>query len=211
MALLMGLVLLAAISLVAVTAANGMVLQRRLAGNAEEDARAAQDAQMAVATARDWLDSRADIERQAGCVSACLLPMAIRGPGSLPADPEFQSAAWWRSNGYSPCLHPETGEALPCRVNGAEPPRWLIEEIHYRPLGEQAHADDPRAAGYYRILGRGTGLRASHVAVVEAIVARPWEGDYEPGEFPRSGPRSGFCRQFAAAPPCGSQSWRRRR
>jgi len=206
-ALLTGLLLLAALALLALASAKGMVEQRQLAGNFESRRLALENARLAEATALAWLNSRADIERQAGCIEDCLLPVAILSPGALPDRPEFESADWWRSNGYLAGSNPETGDSLWNGGTGTQPARWVMEERHYQPAGESATRD----VGYYRIVARGTGKQASSVAVAEAVVARPWGESVEPLAFPPSPGSAAFCAQFSAGTPCGVLAWRQLR
>jgi Tfp pilus assembly protein PilX len=210
-ALLMGLVLLAAISLLAVMAVNGMLLQRRMSGNFSVGSAALADATRATVAAQAWLNSRADIERETGCLDTCLLPVAIRGPGELPPHPEFESMAWWRAHATAVGTHPATNEPLRPGATDAEPPRWVIEELHYVPITAPATEPLIEGIGYYRIFARGGGRGPASLAVTESIVARPWEGQIEPLPYPPDEPPGTFCRQFDAALPCGVQAWRQRR
>lgn len=210
-ALLLGLLLLAAISLLATMAANGMLLQRRMAANHEDRALALENANRATAAARSWLDSRADVEREAGCLADCLLPPAVHAAGELPADLEFESAAWWRLNGILAGTHPETGDAAGSVVQPPEAALWLMEEIHFEPFDQPVAEPVVGGIGYYRIFGRGGGKQAGSVAVTEAIVARPWQGAYRAAEFPPQAIAPPFCRQFDAAVPCGTLAWRQRK
>jgi Tfp pilus assembly protein PilX len=210
-ALLTGLVLLAAISLLALSAASGTVLQRNMAINHEESALALQNASIAASYAMAWLNSRAVSERQSDCVSNCLLPIGIRNPGELPTHPEFESVEWWRSNAFSTGYNPQTAETLVTPDLGAEPARWIVEEIHYLATGESRDENGAEGLGYYRVLSRGTGRNSRSVAVIELIAARPWDGDFQAGSYPPDGPVRGFCRQFETRFDCGRLSWRQTR
>ena len=210
-ALLAGLVLLAAISLLALTAASGTVLQHNMAINFQENSTALQNASLASAYAKAWLNSRLVSERESGCEMDCILPAGIRNAGELPALPEFESAAWWRSNALAAGYNPETDETSITPDVGAEPARWIIEEIQYQASGDTRGDFTAEGVAYYRILGRGTGRNTRSVAVVEAIVARPWEGDFVAGLYPPDGLFGAFCRQFENRYDCGSLSWRQRR
>ncbi len=210
-ALIMGLILLAAISLLALTSARGMVLQHRMAGNLDENLEALHNASIAAADARSWLESRADVERETGCPADCLLPVAIRNAGELPARPEFESAAWWRANGYLAGADPESGDSLGYGSGGVEPARWIMEEIRYEPV----EAGDPELTvagiGYYRVFARGSSKRPGSVAVSETILARPWDGEYDPAPYPATDPPGGFCSQFGESVACGTLAWRQRK
>lgn len=210
-ALLMGLLLLAALSLLAVMTANGGLMQQRMAANFGDRGLALENADRAAAAARGWLDSRADVEREAGCVDACLLPVAIHAAGELPAYPEFESAGWWRNNAVPSGRHPESGEALGGSAPAGTAAHWIMEEIHFETFAETVTGATLGAIGYYRILGRGAGVNPASVAVTETIVARPWEGGYEPVAYPPSAPPRDFCRQFDPQVPCGVLAWRQRK
>jgi Tfp pilus assembly protein PilX len=210
-ALFAGLVLLAAVSLLALTAASGSVLQHNMAVNFQENAMALKNASIATAYAKAWLNSRLVSERESGCLDGCILPVGIRNPGELPARPEYESAAWWRSNALAAGYNPETAETEITPDAGAEPARWIIEEIQYETSGDTRGENMAEGVAYYRILGRGTGRNTRSVAVTEAIVARPWDGDFEPGLYPPDGLFGVFCRQFDNRYDCGSLSWRQRR
>jgi Tfp pilus assembly protein PilX len=210
-ALLMGLVLLAAISLMALMAANGMLLQRRMSANFGASNSALGNAARAATAARAWLNSRPDFERENGCLTGCLLPPAIHSPGELPLHPEFESAAWWRLNAVAAGSHPETGAPLAPGGLEVSAPRWVIEEIHYAPLAVESSGSAATGVGYYRILARSDGNTPGGLAVTESIVARPWDGDYRPLPYPPDVPPTSFCRQFDPAVACGMLAWRQRR
>jgi len=201
-ALLAGLVLLAAISLLALSAASGTVLQRNMATNYEENAQALQNATVAGSYALAWLNSREVIERESNCTTNCLLPIGIQNTGSLPAQPEIEGAGWWRSNAIAAGYNPETDSQVNTPDLGVEPARWLIEEIHF---------EETQKLGYYRILSRGSGRNARSVAVIESVAARPWEDGVLPGAYPSDGSARGFCRQFDSTMDCGRLSWRQLR
>ena len=210
-ALFTGLVLLAALSLLALTAASGTVLQRTMAANFQENSMALQNASIAASYARAWLNSRPVNERESGCQDNCILPAGITNSGELPPRPEFESAAWWRSNAVAVGYNPETAETTTTPDGGAEPARWIIEEIQYAATADTRGENMAEGVGYYRIFGRGTGLNTRSVAVIEAIVARPWEGDFQADSYPPDGPFGAFCRPFENRYDCGSLSWRQRR
>jgi Tfp pilus assembly protein PilX len=209
-ALLMGLVLLAAISLLALMAANGMLLQRRMSANFGAGGRALAQATRGTEAARAWLNSRADFERESGCIERCILPFAIHDSGQLPRNPEFESSGWWQIHGVAAGLHPETGEPLTPGDTETGPPWWIIEELRY----ESAPATPEgvlAGIGYYRVLARGSGGSLGGLGVTESIIARPWGDGVEPGLFPSDGQAGAFCRQFDPAIPCGTLAWRQRR
>jgi hypothetical protein len=210
-ALLTGLVFLAALSLLALAASNGMVLQRHQAANFEEKTLAAENAAIAEAQARSWILSRPDVERQKGCISDCLLPVAIGQPGDFGTNPEFESEAWWQINGIQAGLHPESGEAVGVASSGREAARWIVEEIHFQPAAGMDNQPAFGGLGWYRVLSRGAGRQAGSITVTEAIVARPWEGEFALASFPAESSSATFCSQFSEDFPCGTVAWRRRK
>ncbi len=215
-ALIAGLVLLAALSLLALVATSGMILQRHMAANYHENKLALENSAIASSFATAWLYSRADYEREEACISDCLLPVAIRNAGELPARAEYQGSSWWRVNGFEVGVNPESGESTGNNPgSGAVSPLWIMEELHFEAVENSAEGIPIEGVGYYRILSRGTGTQAGKIAVTESIVARPWGGDYLPDIFPPGPDASNFCLQFAGQaeedPDCGRLAWRQRR
>ena len=196
MALVSGLLLLMAVSVIAVTAAGGMALQQRQAANFADRARAVSGAELAATYAQAWLFARAGLEREAGCVAHCLLPPGIHHGGTLPDHPEFESTAWWRQQGTAPAANQDAW--------------WIMEEIHFEaaPPGAGAGID---GIGYYRILSRGDGRLPGSTAVSETIVARPWGEKVEASPYPPAERLIAFCDRLGPGLPCGTLSWRRRR
>jgi hypothetical protein len=114
-------------------------------------------------------------------------------------------------NGIQSGLHPETGEAVGVASSGREAARWIVEEIHFQAAAGMENLPAFEGLGWYRVLSRGTGLQAGSIAVTEAIVARPWEGDFEIASFSADSSSATFCSQFIEDFPCGTVAWRRRR
>jgi Tfp pilus assembly protein PilX len=216
-ALLAGLLLLAAVSLLAVLTASGTLLQRNMTANFQENSLALENASFAAAYAQAWLFSRPANAREEGCTIQCILPTGIRNTGALPLQPQFESAAWWQSQGFIAGYNPESVEAATASNDANTSSFWLIEEVHFEktPDGEPASQEQDTAKfggiGYYRVFGRGQGRTPNSVAVVESIVARPWNGDFTVALFPPRGPVHSFCRQFEERHDCGVLSWRQRR
>lgn len=215
-ALLAGLVLLSALSLLALIAATSMVSQQRMAGNFDDAETARAHAEWALVGGLSLLRATPDDRRAAGCSAGCFLPptdSVIRLGGDLPALPEFEPAGWWQSEGLLPGTDPVTA-AAPATDFGswAEPPRFTVEELAFRPAAELAappEAPGIDGIGYYRVLGRGTGRQATVVAVNEAIVARPWTGLPPEGAPPADWAE--LCAPFRAWYDCGQMAWRARR
>lgn len=207
-ALITGLVLLAAVSLLAVLAASGTLLQRNMAANFKEGSIALENAAVAASFARAWLNSQPASAREADCIEKCVLPIGIRDNGELPDNPEFEGAGWWRENGYPAGYNPATASTLGDADLATRSAYWLIEEVYFQKALEQQSLAN---TGYYRILSRGEGRKSNHVAVVEIITAKPWDANSSPTGFPPAGPGHDYCRQFSQQQPCGVLSWRRRR
>lgn len=211
MALVTGLLLLAAVALLAVTAAGSMTLQQHQSANFSDRMKAGAAADLAGSWALAWLYSRTDTERQADCISPCLLPAGIHNSGDLPYRPEFESLAWWQANGTPAGEHPVSGEYIGYVSSEPANAFWVIEEVHFEP--PDPSVDPARADGvaYYRIFSRGSGRLPGSTVVTEAVVARPWGRNIEGADFPPAKPISDFCDRVGAGIPCGTLSWRRRR
>lgn len=215
-ALIAGLALLAALSLLGLVATSGMILQRHMASNYQENKLALENAAIASSFATAWLFSRANYERQGNCILNCILPVAIHNTGEIPAGAEFQGSSWWQLNGIEAGANPESGETMVSNPgSGANPPRWILEELHFE-LAQIPDGESPfDGVGYYRILSRGTGTREEKVAITESIVARPWGDRYQLDSYPPGPDASGFCLQFAEQTEdsfdCGQMAWRQRR
>jgi Tfp pilus assembly protein PilX len=216
-ALLAGLVLLAAVSLLAILAASGTLLQRNMAANYHENSLALENASFASAYAQAWLFSRPANAREEDCTIQCILPTGIQNTGELPLQPQFESAGWWQSHGFIAGYNPESIEAATASHDAVTSSFWLIEEVHFEtipsaePESQEHDPADIGGIGYYRVFGRGQGRTPNSVAVVESIVARPWNGDFTVALFPPRGPVHSFCRQFEERYDCGVLSWRQRR
>lgn len=211
MALVTGLLLMAAVSVLAVAAAGSMTLQRHQAANFADRAWAAAGSDLAVSWAMAWLYSRADTERQPGCVTGCLLPFAIRDDSEIPDNPEFESLAWWVSNGTPAGRHPVTGVYVGFAASAEPGALWMVEELHYEAAAETEGQSGHDGVGWYRIFSRGAGRHPGSVVVTEAIVARPWGSGIEPAAFPPDQPLASFCNRVGEEVPCGTRSWRRRK
>jgi len=208
-ALVSGLVLLAAVSLLAMTAAGGMSLQRHQSANFVDRVRAEAGADFAQAAALAWLYSRTEVERESGCVTACLLPPAIRAAGSLPEGVEFLGDGWWTREATDASRHPVSGEPSGMYDERPADTAWLLEEIRYEPL--EPEVAGVAGIGYYRALCRAKGRQPGTVAVTEAIVARPWGGGVSALPYPPSQTLAVFCAPFGPGVPCGVLAWRLRR
>jgi Tfp pilus assembly protein PilX len=198
-ALLAGLVLMAAISLLALVASNSMLMQRGMAANFSDMQRARQAAEIAVAQGERYLLSIPPAGRSSNCLLDCYISTegdAIYQASELPLHPEFEDLAWWQTQAIE--------------VNDLS--RYLVEEIHYDDTAnDYAGAEAPLldGVGYYRVLGRGTGRNKNSVVINESIVARPWlGGSQDESATSLSGK---FCAEFKAWFDCGQLSWRQRR
>lgn len=210
-ALLAGMVLLAAVSILALTASSGMILQRHMTTNFQEDALALDSATVADAFAKAWIYSRPVNQRERGCSNDCVLPAGFVNADTLPEYPELASAAWWYANSYPAGTNPDTGETLEIDFAGSDPAHWIIGELHYIATGDERGEKSAEGLAYYRIISRGTGRHRNSIAVTESIVVRPWEGDFQVGSYPPRGSSRPFCSQFEGRYECGNLSWRRRR
>lgn len=206
MALLAGLVLMVAVSLLAITAAGGMTLQQQEAANFTDRKRAFSRADRARSWAVAWLFSRPVEEREASCQTDCFMPTAIHADDQVPDRPEFLLRSWWRDNGIvagtDPAAPGESGFST--QDDGA---MWLMEEIHY--VARPDLAPGIEGIAYYRIFARGSA--DDSVVVSESVVARPWGEAVQELAFPPNAALADFCASIPVAVPCGQLAWRQRR
>jgi len=204
-ALLVGLVLMAAISLLALVATTSMILQQGMTANFADGQRARYAAAEAVTQAEFLILGFANTARIPGCEGSCYVPPVsdvVHQPSDLPVHPEHENSEWWRSHAI------DAGGW----TDSAESPRFLIEEIHFDSTASaQAALSAPTVDGvaYYRVLGRGAGRGHVTVAFSESIFARPWLGNHLPD--PESVDDEDFCLAFRAWYDCGQLTWRERR
>jgi Tfp pilus assembly protein PilX len=207
MALLAGLVLIVAVSLLAVTAAGGMTLQQHQAANFSDRQLAFSRADRARSWAVAWLFSRPDEQREAACSSNCFLPQAIHAGNQLPAQPEIMLLSWWQANGVAVGVDPTLASPENQFASFDESALWLIEEIHY--VARPDAAPGIEGVAYYRVFARGGADDA--VVVSESIIARPWGEAVNELAFPPAGSLSEFCAAITDEVPCGQLAWRQRR
>ena len=151
-ALIAGLALLAALSLLALVATSGMILQRHMAANYNENKLALENSAIAASFATAWLYSRANHEREEGCIADCILPVAIHNVGEIPAQAEYRSSSWWQSNGIEAGVNPESGESTgDDPASGAGPPLWILEELHFEAAENAAGGSPFEGVGWNHI------------------------------------------------------------
>ena len=211
MALVTGLLLMAAVALLAVTAAGNMTLQQQQAANFTDRQRARNNADLAESYATAWLYSRDGMERQTDCTINCVLPVGIYRDSQIKDRPEFESATWWQDMATAAGRDPLSGDLPGYAARNSTDAVWIIEEIHFQAGMEDEQRQPGSATGYYRIVSRGQGIHPGSVAVNEVIVARPWIEGMTAGDFPPGAPLIEFCRQFNQDVACGILSWRHRR
>lgn len=205
-ALVLGLVLMASMSLLAVASSSGAALQSRMAANWEERTAAWVSASLADAEARRWLASRQYVDRGADCSLGVMQPFAIHARESLPEAVAFQAESWWSNHAMRVNRHPELGSQLVPDGDLPGSVYWLIEEIHCEP----SIATEQPLVAWYRILARAGGRLPGSVVITESIVARPWGAEIPPVAFPDSPGFSEFCAAIHGAP-CGRKAWRQLR
>ena len=206
MALVTGLLMLAIVALLAVTAAGSMTLQQHQAANFSDRLRAANRAAVAESWALAWLYSRAGHEREGSCTQDCVLPPAVHPPGSLTETPELEGEDWWQTNGIAAASEPGSGESMGFASAAPGDALWLIEELRYQ--GTEA-TEGVEGVAYYRLLSRGRGSTPGNTVIDEAVVARPWGPGVAPMTFPPDQPATAFCTAVPRTVDCGIMAWRR--
>jgi len=208
MALLLGLLLMAALSLLALAASSDSVLQARMAENLQHSERSAISANSALAWAEDWLLALEGDVRPPPCSAPCPPGAVIQAVNSYPLTPESSTPEWWEAHGHPDGHDPVSGEQL-AQKSGAQgaPGRWIVEEVWYE--GAPGDASGRPAISYYRVIARGAGSGA-YAAVTESIIARPWGDAAWADAFPAGIGEPRFCNRQAPETPCGRLAWRQR-
>jgi len=215
-ALIAGLAIMAAISLLALAAANSMALQQNMAANFSDQQLAEHKAAKAVSRGARFLLGLEHSARRPDCLQGCFnapINAVIYPPLESPVFPEHELQDWWLEWAFDSSADPITGVSLETPwPAGSEPARFMLEEIHFDDNpdvapGEAAPLVD--GVAYYRLLGRGRGLGPAAIAVEEAIVARPWLGEEAVVETSING--DSFCSAFKPWYDCGILSRRKRR
>lgn len=202
------LMLLAAVSGLALVAATDGVLQARMVTNAGRGAGPESAARSALDWAEAWLMSRAASHRPEPCASACPTGTVIHSAGYYPDDLERLPDEWWQATAAKDGWDPETGTQSSVRP-GADLPsgHWLVEELHFQAATE---AGGP-ATGFYRVVARGSSIDGRQAAVFESRLARPWGVTAWSDPWPPVPGQARFCRDAAIDTPCGRLGWRRLR
>lgn len=213
-ALITGLLLLASLTLLALTGTSGMILQRHMAGNFSQTRLALQRSEFAQKQAQQWLLSRPYAERQPDCIRDCLLPEAVLSDGSIPVDAAYQSQLWWNANGYAAGWHPSSGEQVTLfEITDPTKARWLIEELHFD--DSFSESVDSAGIGYYLVVARGVADDQRVVTVTESVIARPWIDGIQAETFPSETLAGNFCQPFlellSEPDQCGLLAWRQSR
>lgn len=205
-ALVLGLLLLALLSLLVTNAWSQNRWQQRIATHEIGEARAEAAARSALRWAEDWLMSLPGDAPALPCTGACT-DTVIFSAGSLPLPLESLGERWWLDHAHADGIDPVTGRQLAQRRGvGAVAGRWIIEEAHFD--AAEARGVGSPATSYYRIVARAVRVPQGTPVVLEAIVARPWGELTWVDGLPAGAAR--FCRGATAPTPCGRLSWRRR-
>lgn len=208
MTLLLGVLLLASLSLVVLAAASASSLQVRMSHNSGSEQQAMQAARSANAWAERWLLGQNGSTRIVPCSAACPPEQVIRAANSYPPFTEYQPESWWLEHAHADGFDPVTGQRLAPRTAQDMPVgRWLIEEIHHHTQASQGLAVE---ISYYRILARAISPYGGHAVVVESTLARPWGQAEWQDPLPRETDTALFCLDLLPAIDCGRRSWRRR-
>jgi len=202
-ALPLALLLLTALSLLAIVAAADGLLQLRMSDNHTAAAATRAAAESALLWGEDWLMSLDGANRPEPCEQDCADGAVIRAIGQYPVDPELQAGSWWLANGLADGQDPASGEQLAPR---ASPGHWIVEELFYQP-SDETHP----ALSYYRVLARADGAAGGPPAVMESILARPWGEAGWRNAFPDAPGTATFCRSQTVPGPCGRLAWQQRR
>jgi Tfp pilus assembly protein PilX len=207
MVLLLGLLLLAGLSLLALAAASDSGLHLQASRNASSEQQALAAAQSANKWAEYWLLSQDGSSRIVPCAIGCSSNQPVRSAGNYPPLPEYQPESWWLEHGHADGFDPVSGQRLALRSAGRQPlGRWIIEELHF----QAAAGPQQPALSYYRITARAVQADSGTPVVVESILARPWGNASWRDALPRRFDQPMFCLALMDDTDCGRRVWQRR-
>jgi type IV pilus assembly protein PilX len=166
--LIIGLVLLLALTLIGVTAMRGTTLEERMAGNLRDKALAFEAAEAGLRAAEMRIDDWefAPIARSnTSCTSDCP-EVWVKGE-ILPSDDIWDNALTLTMDMTE--FAPEDGETeLPYH----EVPRFYIEEVQVKADTQSPNATSTSAVYYYRITARGVGGSPNAQSILQTTYAR---------------------------------------
>jgi len=206
MVLLLGLMLLAALSLLTLATASDSRSQIRVAGNSADAADNQAAANAALSWAEDWLMGLDGNTPPPVCTAPCPAGSLVYPADTLPADAPWPADAWWQSVAFGDGTDPVSSERLTQR--GAWPDsggRWVIGLLHWQAADPDVAGS--HATGYYRIMARGATVTGAPPVVAQTIVARPWgDSDWKNPWPPAPGNRP-LCLSILPDEPCGRLAW----
>ncbi|CAD7856895.1 MAG: Type IV fimbrial biogenesis protein PilX [Olavius algarvensis Gamma 1 endosymbiont] len=165
-ALVVGLIVLTALTLLSLSGMRNTRLQERMAGNLRDRSLAFQGAEAALRDAEAYL-RQADLPRFDGSVPGLIDRRA--GPGST---------AYWSGYDWVHASRP-AGAALP---GLAGQPRYVIERLSADPAaGEGQASDPPRTPGFFRVTARATGSSGTAVVILQSTFGMTTGGGHGPG------------------------------
>ena len=163
-ALIISLIFLLLLTLIAVSAMQGTILQERMAGNTRNQMLAFQAAEAALSAGETQLAA-------SGLPSGAGYYM---NPAALPSATYTSSQDWVNTFSWSST----TAATYTGSLNGvAAPPQFVVERLTSTPPSCKAPCSNNTQAttgsGYYRITARGVGGTTNAVAVLQEVYARP--------------------------------------
>jgi hypothetical protein len=205
--LILCLLLLAALSMLALAAASDQILQARITVNTITSSNIEASSDAGLSWGESWLFGLGGKLIPDNCETACGRSEVIKTDGFYPLGSDI-SGDWWSKNAYSAGIDPVTGATLNSELAQLHAgSSWIVEEIYQSSL--QLADVPPTDIGYYRILTRGRADPGSMFSITESIVARPWGDDSWQNAFPDQPGSVGFCQNINVQIPCGRLAWRK--
>ena len=163
-ALIISLIFLVLLTLIAVSAMQGTILQERMAGNTRNQMLAFQAAEAALSAGENSLAA-------SGLPSGAGYYM---NPAALPSATYTSSQDWINTFSWSST----TAATYTGTLNGvAAPPQFVVERLTSTPPTCKAPCNAGTGAspgsGYYRITARGVGGTTNAVVILQEVYARP--------------------------------------
>ena len=171
-ALITGLILLIVMTLIAVTGMQTTTLEEKMAGNMRNQDLAFQASEAGLRDGEALLSPANISDRPETCSSApcnCTTSSCNVWEQNLYDATDFgqQIESWWTTNGQE--LGTSGTQDL---AEVKEDPRYIIQELEFKPDSFVRGTGLPQGRHYYRITARGKGGTDTSVAIVESTYTR---------------------------------------
>ncbi|MDN5850752.1 MAG: PilX N-terminal domain-containing pilus assembly protein [Nitrococcus sp.] len=170
--LVVSLLFLLVMTLIGITAMQGVSLEEKMAGNARGGTLALQAAEAALREGEEWVMDDIDLYDPPPAVSSCSSnPCDLWEVNKPESYPQNKDMSWWDGNAREYGTGTQEYAAL------AADPHFLVEYLSYDPSGDIVDANDRAhriGPHFYRATAAGFGPQGSTQRVLQSTV-RTWK------------------------------------